>query len=63
MDKWLDPYLGPGATDVIWFSPHSVRPEMLRNAVSSGTAEQCEHNLNRQTCPQCTATRHGEVHE
>lgn len=30
MDKFLDPYLGQGATDIIWFYPHSERAYMLR---------------------------------
>lgn len=55
MDKWLDSYLGPGATDVIWFWPYTERPEMLRNALSSGTAEQCKHNVRREACAECNA--------
>ena len=55
MDKWLDPYLGPGATDRIWWWPHSERPEQLRNVLSSGTAETCEHNVRREACQECSS--------
>lgn len=55
MDKWLDPYLGPGATDVIWCSPRSERQAVLCNRLSSGTAEQCGHNVRRESCETCNA--------
>lgn len=56
MDKWLDPYLGPGATDVIWFSPHSERPEMLRNASCHCPAKPGEDcPLTEAQCRECTA--------
>jgi hypothetical protein len=38
--RGLDPYLGQGATENIWFYPQSEDPEKLRNALAEQPAPQ-----------------------
>lgn len=42
MDKWLDAYLGEGATDIIWATPFAKSYEALRNRTPEEQAENLE---------------------
>lgn len=66
IDAWLilieaSKELNPDA----WHNDPNLKIKVLEwpeLPVSSGTAEQCRHNVRREACPQCTAVTVTDVH-